>query len=162
QTLHRLSTLALLEHPILGPATWTVSSTPRPRLRSSVDLPCKPPPTTRLTPSGTPMPATHPRLGSSTSVRNDGGAVNVTTSSSASARSSTPLRRGSTEPSATNATSPRSSRESRRAVESSTVETNSRTASWSSSCHSRLAYIAAGSTLITIRYAVLQSLSLPF
>src|SRR5699024_12809637 len=56
--------------------------------RRSSDLP-----TTRLIPSGTPMPATHPRLGSSTSVRNDGGAVNVTTSSSASARSSTPLRR---------------------------------------------------------------------
>jgi hypothetical protein len=120
-----------------SPGTW--SYTPARSAASRVDLPWKPPPTTRLTPAPSPMPVTRPRLGRSTSTRSSAGEAKGTTASRDAGRSSMPVRRASTAPSPTKATRPRSASSSRNVAASSTDSTKARAAAWSSTGQRRAA-----------------------
>ena len=102
-----------------SPGRWLY--TPASSARSRVLLPWKPPPTTSVTPSGTPIPVRAPALGASSVTRSESGSGSGPRRSSSSGRSSIPLRRGREAPSATKATRRWSPRAVRRCSASSLV-----------------------------------------
>ncbi len=106
-----------------SPAIW--SYTPVSMALSSVDLPWYPPPAITVTPRGSPMPATRPRWGRSSSTLSDAGDANG--SAPRMGRLDTPLSRGRTDPSATKHTRPRRPSSSRMACWSSASSTAART-----------------------------------
>mmetsp|Transcript_9383 Transcript_9383/g.32645 ORF Transcript_9383/g.32645 Transcript_9383/m.32645 type:complete len:238 (-) Transcript_9383:590-1303(-) len=120
-----------------SPGRW--SYTPSSTALSRVDLPWNPPPTTSVTPTGTPIPVTRPLLGRWKVRASDGGEAKGT-APSAIGSSDAPLRLGSTDPSPTKATRPAPASCDRRAAESSTHATCAATcAASSASCRSAAA-----------------------
>ena len=71
------------------------------------DVSRKPPPTMRVTPRGSPIPVSEPAFGTGRVTRSEGGEEKGTAEAASIGRSLAPVARGSTDPSATKATSPR-------------------------------------------------------
>mmetsp|Transcript_821 Transcript_821/g.2662 ORF Transcript_821/g.2662 Transcript_821/m.2662 type:complete len:218 (-) Transcript_821:853-1506(-) len=113
------------------PSPDTLSYTPTCSASSRVDLPWKPPPTMRVTPRGSPIPVSEPAFGTGRVTRSEGGEEKGTAEAASIGRSLAPVARGSTDPSATKATSPRPASWLRAACWSSTEQRCAMSAEWS-------------------------------